>query len=222
MGSGKSQVMEKIAIIGASRGLGAAIVRSKPTDSVILAIARNRERLARLQTEMGESIQIFPADITSDFDRMLGGLQEFQPSRVFYLAGGGPYGEFQKKAWKDHVWAWEVTFLAAARLVHALLNDSPQIILCGSSVAESSGDPRAASYASAKHALRGLYESLRRENPKLDLRLFSPGYLDTELLPKGASVRYKGVWNPELVAKKFWDWARSNDHAGHISLSLHP
>ena len=215
-------MMDRIAIIGASRGLGAAIVRLKPADTTILAISRNRERLTMLQDEVGDSVQIFPADVTSEFDAILASLQEFRPSHVFYLAGGGPYGEFQKKAWKDHVWAWEVTFLAAARLVHALLNDSPQIILCGSSVAEANGDPQAASYASAKHALRGLYESLRLENAKLDIRLFSPGFLDTELLPKGASVRYKGVWNPELVAKKFWDWARSNDHAGHMSLSLHP
>lgn len=217
--------MEKVAIIGASRGLGACLARSIPHSCKILAMARSGERLKKLQQETGAHIEIATLDVTKDLESLLSLLRDFEPTRVFYLSGGGPFGEFHKKAWKDHMWAWEVTFLAAARTVHALLNAGgkmPQIVLCGSSVAENKGDAKAASYASAKHALRGLYESLRLENPQLDVRLFSPGYLDTELLPKGAEVRYKGVWNPEMVAQKLWDWSESDDHAGHLSLSPHP
>lgn len=216
--------MQKVAIIGASRGLGACLVRTIPKDHAVLAVARNSERLKAVQKEASADVQIASFDVTKDLDSLLSQLKDFAPNRVFYLCGGGPFGEFQKKAWKDHVWAWEVTFLAAARLVHALLNAAatPQIVLCGSSVAESNGDPRAVSYASAKHALVGLYQSLRIENPSLDIRLFSPGYLDTELLPKGAEVRYKGVWNPEMVARKLWDWSCSDDHGGHFSFSPHP
>lgn len=218
--------MEKVAVIGASRGLGAQLVRTIPGSVSVLAMARNQERLRQLQLETGDHVQIAAFDVTKDLDSLLTQLSDFRPTRVFYLSGGGPFGEFHKKQWKDHVWAWEVTFLAAARIVHALLNERhpnpPQIVLCGSSVAESAGDAKAASYSSAKHALKGFYESLRLENPSLDVRLFSPGYLDTELLPKGAEVRYKGVWNPELVARKLWDWACSNDHAGHLSQPLHP
>jgi short-subunit dehydrogenase len=216
--------MEKVAIIGASRGLGAAIVRTAPENHAILALARNQERLQSLQKQMGPRLDFQALDVTAEFEAVLHAVQTFGATKVFYLAGGGPYGSFQDKDWKDHLWAWEVTFLAAARLVHALLRQTlpPQIVLCGSSIAEDKGDPRAASYASAKHALKGLYETLKLENAKVDVRLFSPGYLDTELLPKGAAVRYKGVWNPEEVAKRFWDWVCSNDHAGHMSLSSHP
>lgn len=221
----QSHLMEKVAIIGASRGLGACLVRAIPATCEILAVARNRQRLEKLQQGAGAHVQIAAFDVTKDLESLLSQLRDFEPTRVFYLSGGGPFGEFQTKAWKDHMWAFEVTFLAAARIVHALLNESgkpPQVVLCGSSVAESKGDAKAASYASAKHALRGFYESLRLENPSLDVRLFSPGYLDTELLPKGAEVRYKGVWNPEMVAQKLWDWSLSDDHAGHLSLSPHP
>ena len=145
--------MEKVAIIGASRGLGAQLARMIPLSVAVMAIARNEDRLLQLQKQLGEHVQIRAIDVTKDFDKMLTALRAFQPTRVFYLAGGGPYGDFQKKAWKDHIWAWEVTFLSAARLVHALLNEtSPQIVLCGSSVAENAGDAQAASYASAKHA----------------------------------------------------------------------
>jgi short-subunit dehydrogenase len=180
--------------------------------------------LQALQTQVGPHVEIAALDVTKNFEALMENLRRFQADQVFYLAGGGPYGDFQNKAWKDHLWAWEVTFLSAARLLHFILAEfkGSQMVLCGSSVAESQGDARAASYASAKHALKGLYESVRLENPDFDLRLFSPGYLDTELLPKNASVRYKGVWNPELAAQKLWDWACSVDHAGHLSLSPHP
>jgi short-subunit dehydrogenase len=215
--------MEKVAIIGASRGLGAQLLRAVPATIPILAVARNEDRLSQLQKKMGAHVQICAVDVTKDFDKLLTSLRTFQPTRIFYLAGGGPHGDFQKKAWKDHVWAWEVTFLAVARLIHALLNDTPpQIILCGSAVAESDGDAKASSYASAKHALKGLFESLRLENQSVDVRLFSPGYLDTELLPKDALVRYKGVWNPEIVARKLWDWSCTNDRSGHMLMSIHP
>ncbi len=217
--------MEKIAVIGASRGLGAQLCLSIPPEHSILGIGRKTERLAALRTKAGYHFEGFAADLNSEIDRIIAKLAEYQPSRLFYLAAGGPYGPYSEKSWKDHLWAWKVSFLGAAQIVHAALNfeRSPhQIVLCGSSVAEAEGDALAASYASAKHALKGLYQSLRLENPQLDIRLFSPGYLDTELLPKGAAVRYKGVWNPEVVAQEFWDWACSSDHAGHRSYSRHP
>ncbi|NCN41071.1 hypothetical protein GW916_07445, partial [bacterium] len=80
-----------------------------------------------------------------------------------------------------------------------------------------------ASYSAAKHALKGLYLSLRVEKPTWDLRLFSPGYLDTELLPKGASVRYKKVWDPEEVSVRFIDWMLDEELLGdHHSDSAYP
>jgi short-subunit dehydrogenase len=138
-------------------------------------------------------------------------LQE-RPERVFYLAGGGPHGNYAAKRWRDHQWALELNLLAPMRLAHQLLNrfpqNSPQLILCGSAIAESNGDVNAASYAAAKHGLKGLFSSLYLENPEWDLRLFSPGYMDTELLPKSAPVRYKKVWDPSEMARDLLEWAK--------------
>mgnify|MGYP003395396521 CR=1 FL=1 len=217
--------MERIAVIGASGGLGTPFCSVLPNDCKILGIARKRERLSSLAKAVGPHLEWVSADITSDIEMISERLQQFQPTRIFYLAGGGPYGAFESKQWKDHLWAWEVSFLGAARVVHVALNFSErpkQIVLCGSAVAENEGDAGAAAYSSAKHALKGLYECLRAENSALDIRLFSPGYLDTGLLPKGAAIRYKGVWSSEAMAKELWTWACSNDHAGHRAYSPHP
>ena len=90
------------------------------------------------------------------------------------------------------------------------------MVLIGSSVCEEKADPLAASYAAAKHAVKGLYDSLRAEAPSWDLRLFSPGYLDTELLPKGAPIRYKTLWQPSEVAARLAAWAfDQNQHGAH-------
>lgn len=216
--------MERIAIVGATRGLGAELCRILPPETRILAIGRKADRLAALRDEIGAALEPLAADLTKDISDILNRIEQFQPTRVFYLAGGGPFGNFESKAWKDHQWAWEVTFVGAARVVHAALQYPlrPQVVLCGSSVAESSGDAKAASYASAKHAILGLYRSLRLENPAFDIRLFSPGYLDTELLPKGAEVRYKGVWSPQVVAKELWKWSYAEKHGAHLRQDLHP
>lgn len=215
--------MEITVVIGASRGLGSELCRRLP--GPILAVARKHERLLELQRELGDRLQVEALDVTTGLKDWLPSLEERRPTRIFYIAGGGPFGIYESKDWKDHQWAWEVSFLAPARIIHASWRwktPPQQIVLCGSAVAEVAGDRNAASYAAAKHALHGLYRSLRLEKSEFDLRLYSPGYLDTQLLPKGASVRYKGVWDVRHVAEDMWTWSQSADHGGHRALSHHP
>ena len=110
-------------------------------------------------------------------------------------------------------------------MLHALVSAKapiPQVILVGSSVAESAADPKAASYCAAKHALRGLFLSLREEYPDWDLRLFSPGYMDTDMLPPHALVRKKGVHDPARVASDLWSWALTADRGAHWVYPIHP
>jgi NAD(P)-dependent dehydrogenase (short-subunit alcohol dehydrogenase family) len=117
-----------------------------------------------------------------------------------------------------------VSYRAHARLLHALARARrfEQVILIGSAVAEADGDPGAASYAAAKHALRGLYKSLRLDYPQWDVRLCSPGYMDTALLPPQARARAKGVYDPAQVASEIWLWASSTDIGGHKVYPKHP
>lgn len=223
---------EKWVILGGSRGLGAAFVRQVGQQCPGLAMlvsSRKQEKMQDfLQTfcEGGGNVQLLAADFVQKEGQqlVLEQLDQFEPHRVFYFAGGGPYGEFGQRAWRDHIWALEVNFLFAARVLHwALSKPEPQLkqfVLVGSAVAEDKPDPMAASYCAAKHALFGLYKSVVAENPKIDIRLFSPTYMDTELLPPNASPRQSGVeiLNPDEVAAKMWEWVNKDDHQGHYRL----
>ena len=91
----------------------------------------------------------------------------------------------------------------------------------GSSVAEDKADPGAASYAAAKHALKGLLESVILEKPDLDVRLFSPGYMDTGMLPQNAWPRQQGLAeDPDAVARRLWQWSNSAVKCGSIQEAI--
>lgn len=217
---------KKVAILGASRGLGRSLVQTLESDRAtgeILAVSRN----PNLQ-ESSEKVSAFGFDLASEkLDALIAELEEFRPDIVIYCAGGGPYSKFEQAKWKSHDWALQVSFLAAARLAHWFMgrkqaSTADQWIWVGSAIAEAQGDPCGSSYAAAKHALLGLYQSIQMEKPSLDLRLFSPGYMNTDLLPKGSWPRRqdKSLWEPEEVARLLWEWSNNPDQfGGHMSLA---
>ncbi|MBX3020792.1 MAG: SDR family NAD(P)-dependent oxidoreductase [Bdellovibrionales bacterium] len=219
--------MDRAVIFGASRGLGAELAKQACAAGYpVLGWGRKEKALAE-QRERDPLFEYRVADFSKSFGqdeaiRYLLGSEPF--SKVFLVVGGGPYGLFQERDWPSHEWALQVSFIFQARVIHALLaaRRLEQLILVGSSVAESAADPQAASYCAAKHALRGLYASVRAETPDWDLRLFSPGYMDTEMLPKNAAVRSKGVYSPSVVAGELWTWSLTADYGGHRVYPPHP
>lgn len=201
--------MDRVVIFGSSRGFGAALSRHIEALHIPVAgwsrvngdLSRDDGQLAALEFLMSEPV-----------------------SKVFCVAGGGPYGKFHTQNWASHQWAWQVSFQFPARVLHRLAAKAvrPQVILIGSAVAESEPDPNAASYCAAKHALRGLFSTIKCEYPDWDVRLFSPGYIDTQLLPKNAPVRSNGVYDPAVLARELWSWTLTNDPAGHKMYAKHP
>ncbi|HEX4923269.1 MAG TPA: SDR family NAD(P)-dependent oxidoreductase [Bdellovibrionales bacterium] len=216
---------ERIAVFGASRGLGAAFVRecaAAHPGTEWLLLARKEKHLEALKAQVpGAALHVADFSKPEEQDRALVVLSEFAPTRVLYFAGGGPFRPFHESGWKDHRWALEVTFVFPARLLHWLLFQArvqapaTQAVFIGSAVAEDAADPNAASYAAAKHALRGLIRAVRAERHPVDVRLYSPGYLDTELLPANAWPRQQGLaLSPKQVAQDLVTWIFSNDDIG--------
>ncbi len=213
-------------ILGASRGLGAELAKVAVRSMYpVVGFGRKAANLAAIR----EELPLFEYVVT-DFSKHQGQQEalrhvlETDCSKVFCVAGGGPYGLFHELAMKDHDWAWEVSFRMSALVTHALLTSKRevQLILVGSSIAESNPDQRAASYCAAKHALKGLFGTVRLENPDFDIRLFSPGYMDTEMLPKNAEVRQLGVYSPQQLATDLWTWSLTSDESGHKLYPPHP
>jgi NAD(P)-dependent dehydrogenase (short-subunit alcohol dehydrogenase family) len=206
--------VEKVLILGGRRGFGAAVAEkwSSRFPDGELALSSRREFSSPHQT--------LRCDFNSDADveKLLQFVEAWRPTRLFCFVGGGPFGPFEKKDFKDHLWAWKVSFQTPARLLHAYLNLCPgaQAILTGSAIAEEQPDAQASSYAASKHALRGLVSSIRAESPGLDVRLFSPGYMDTDMVPANSAPRLKNaVMDPAKVAEDFMKWALDPEASWH-------
>lgn len=214
-----NQEANTIVVLGASRGLGAALLAQAPAPN-IYGVARRPGALAQAKW--------LTADLTkeADVERMFADLARVQPDVVICCVGGGPYGAFQRQKWSAHLWAWQLSLLFPAQLLHWVLNQSTisvrQLVFVGSSIAENRADPLAASYSSAKHGLHGLFRTVRAEKPQLDLRLYSPGYMDTAMIPRGASVRQQRLWAVDDVAKDLWRWLKEGPAFDHRCLADTP
>lgn len=224
---------KKIAILGASSGLGNALAREFDKNQFrVLLSSRKKELLSKTATAL-KNADFFVADYTSPIDqeKTFHRLKEFSPDHIIYCAGGGAYGKFEEKKWISHEWTFQLNFIFPAKLIHVCLrsssdNDSfknlQSIIYIGSQIADNKSDAMAASYCAAKHAMRGLVTSIQGERlnetnneghikknkPHCQVRLFSAPYMNTGLLPSGAwPHQVTGlVQEPEVISKIFYDW----------------
>ena len=175
---------ERILVLGGSRGLGAAFVN--------LLKIKNLDAIS-ISRKSSES-----ADFSNpeQWEKTVNRIRELNPNRLIYCAGGGPYGSFGQFQWKDHAWALKTTFEFPAFLIYSLIREPvgnlKQIVVIGSTIAEAQPDAGAVAYSAAKHALRGLITGLQKEGQPYDLRLLSPGYMSTDLLPFDSAPRREG------------------------------
>lgn len=196
----------KIVILGSSRGLGKELflkLRAVHAHASFLLVSR---KIHLLETHQSEFVEIFQADFTKDVTELFEKIKEFAPTHIICNAGGGVHGNYLNKNWKDHLWTLQLNLIFPMSLAHFCWNQIEtlqQLIFIGSSVAESGPDPEASSYCASKHGLKGFVESLQIENPEADMRLMSPPYMETDLLPPGSWPRRKGLAiPPDAVAEK--------------------
>lgn len=209
-------------------GLAEAFYRITNKSQLFLVSRRNQEQVRRLQPKADKPLDIHPCDFSKpdQVEHLLSSIPTDQPFRVIYFAGGGPFGSYFDKSFKDHQWAYQVSFLTPSRLLH-WAGQQPQLkqmCFIGSAIAESDADPFAASYCAAKQALRGVIQSIWAENPDLafDLRLFSPGYMDTKMLPPGSwprENRPERIMDVDQVALKLHQWLDDLEAERHLILN---
>lgn len=222
--------MEKFILMGASRGLGwetyLKLREARPESRFLLSSRKILARAAEVTsgTELLEQ-DFSRAPVSPDY---LARLREFAPTTLIYFAGGGPYGSFAEKKWAAHQWALQTSFLYPAELLHHILGHPAEwkalqtVVLIGSSVAESAPDPGAASYAAAKHALKGLVSTVQKEaalgpataapaRQMPRVLLFSPGYMQTDLLPPHSEPRLSHrAENPAVVAERLIEYIENS------------
>src|SRR5690349_1524266 len=122
-------------LLGASKGLGRSFLEKALASQVTV------HALSRKIDSYPLDVQAFSFDFSqaSQWPDLIERIRELNPERIFYFAGGGPFGNFQTKEWKDHQWAWKVSFECPAFLLHQFLRDPRQLkqfVAVGSSVAE--------------------------------------------------------------------------------------
>jgi short-subunit dehydrogenase len=207
--------MKRFCLLGSSRGLGWATylaLSQKYSDAEFLLLSR---KIENRKLELKLNTRILGLDFTKvEASYLIEVLQNYQPTDLIYFAGGGPYADFFENSWETHLWSLKLTFLFPAELILKLgqsINQNPQkwssfqsITVIGSSIAENTADPKAASYCAAKHALKGLISTLQKENSsQFQIKSFSPGYMDTDLLPRNSAPREKGLaLSAEVVANE--------------------
>ena len=207
-------------ITGASRGIGAALARTAPSDMDLLLVGRDADALeavAEAERSAGRSVDIHAVDIANPQGRA--SLIEDAADRIDVLvnnAGLGAWGDFLKVEPTAHEAAVAVNMAAPTALMRGLLpgmiarsrmmGRRGGLINMASSVAFAPV-PSFAVYAASKAYLLSLTEALTAElrREPIDVMTVCPGAVATEFGERaGFGGSIPGAMTPEHVAARSW------------------
>jgi short-subunit dehydrogenase len=215
---------KNIWIIGASTGIGAALARELSDEGATIAIsARSQKDLEETAKTLKGRHYIAPFDVTdlNDFKKTAENLRQklIRIDSVVLLAG-----IYDPKLLKDmdiekaHA-ITNVNFNGALNCINVILpllkyQGYGQLCLTGS-VAGYRGLPKGQPYSATKAAITNLVESLRIEEPEVDVRLISPGFVKTPMTDKN-DFEMPMVIEPEEAAQSIAKGMLSNSFEIHI------
>lgn len=145
-------------VTGASRGFGRAIATSlSQVGARVVGVARDRERLEQLRTELGESFVPEIADVAEPATaRRL--IDAYRPTVLVLNAGATPLTRpIQHHSWESFSQNWEVDVQHVFRWIReALISplDPGSTVVTISSGAALRGSPLSGGYAGAKATIR--------------------------------------------------------------------
>lgn len=190
---------EKVWLIGASSGIGAALAHALVQQgATVLLSARSTTTLQPLAKQLGSDHQYLSLDV-SDTDQVAQSVKQAHQTlghfdRVIFLAGVYEPTAIENINIPDLQQHFQVNIIGAIALVQAVL---PYLLtqpaerksqLCMvASVAGWFGLPNAQPYAATKAALINFTESLQAEmQGRVDVKLINPGFVATRLTAKNA------------------------------------
>lgn len=201
---------KNIWILGASSGIGRALAITLSQQGANLAVsARSKSALHTLNTELGGHHHVIPCDV-GDYQSVTQATQSLTKvfntlhSVVLLSAVYTPTrcDSLDISATEHMV---QVNVMGAFYVVHTILpifqsQGHGQIALCAS-VAGLKGLPNGQPYSATKSAIINLAESLKSENPTLDIKLINPGFVQTPLTDKN-SFKMPFIIPPEQAGKQ--------------------
>lgn len=183
-------------VLGGSRGLGQSLFQKLSKQHKCVALSRSTD--PKLDLTQSDSMQIFKKEV-----------QENSFSHIFYVAGGGPHGPFFDKPLHSHKWAFELNYFKPVEIAYYLKSIlfKGVFVYIGSAIAETYSSSQSSSYSLSKKSAVKTLLSLSEKD--LKVRVFSPPYMNTSLLPPKAWPRLENpelVIEPNMVAKVLIEW----------------
>jgi uncharacterized protein len=205
-----------VAITGASSGIGEAFARRLAPEHDLFLVARRKDRLEKLASELSMAyparVEISTADLTLD-DDVDGVAQRLaNDTRLALLvnnAGFGSRGLFWKAPLKQQVDMHKLHVMAPLRLMHAALSNmvprDAGAIVNVASIASFIRTPGNASYSATKTWLstftEAIYTELKSTGSQVVVQALCPGYTYSEF------HEALGVDRGKLASKNMWHTA---------------
>ena len=194
MGAGSGLAGATAIVTGASRGLGAAIVRAmSEAGAELLLVARAEDRLREICNRLPGNAHTFAADLAAPSApaRIISEARRLWP-RLDILVNNagitGPIGLFADNDWREWRDSFQVNFFAPAELcklaIAWMASSGGGRIVNLSGGGATSPRPRFSAYGSAKCALVRFSETIAAEVAERGIRVncISPGMLRTDML----------------------------------------
>jgi len=184
-------------ITGSSSGLGAALAIALSKQGVkITLFARNQKGLEETQRQCPSETIVIPGDVTKPEDckraieetvKTFGSIDH-----LVLNAGLRMCSRFENTDLALFKTLIDTNYLGAVYFTHYALpyiKQSRGLITAISSIQGKIPVPMYTGYSASKHALQGFFDSLRSENPDLDILLVSPSWIGTNGLPLNHCVQ---------------------------------
>lgn len=202
---------ERIWIIGATEGIGAAVACEWAARGAQLILsARSAGRLRDLAASLGPEHITFQVDVSdrASLDAVADKIAQTGPlDRVVHLAAlydPGKIADLDPESVAQIVAVNLTGSFHIAQLAPLLLRKGGQLSLCGSA-AGYIGLPQGQIYSATKAGVISLAESLRAElAERIDVRLISPGFVDTRLTQRN-DFTMPAIVTPETAAREIID-----------------